>query len=165
MHHTKKRRGRGVLARSAPVWLMLLLLAMPAACANPCGSLNALDWLVGAWETAGDEATREVWRRVSDATMEGHGATRDGGEWKVFESLRLLQMGGEIFFVAKTPGNPAPVAFKLAHCTARSARFDNPGHDFPTRIDYRRREDGGMSAEVRGPDGKGFTIDFQRAED
>lgn len=143
--------------------VVLLSVLCHSACANACGSLSALSWMLGEWETDdGRRVTRETWRRVSDDTFEGAGETldRDTGERRGYEALRLLRMDGEVFFLAKVPGNPLPVAFKLIHCTAHSVRFENAQHDFPTRLDY-VKTDGGLRALVRGADGDGFELDFK----
>jgi hypothetical protein len=48
------------------------------------------------------------------------------------------------------PGGRAPTAFKLTRAGANEAVFENPAHDFPKRIAYRKEADGSLTARVEG---------------
>lgn len=74
----------------------------------------------------------------------------------------LVEMGGEIFYIPRPMENPLPVAFRLISHESGRAVFENPAHDFPTRIIYRRNDDGSMTARIEGPgeDGESRGIDF-----
>ncbi|HSM68348.1 MAG TPA: hypothetical protein VK830_01440 [Xanthomonadales bacterium] len=45
------------------------------------------------------------------------------------------------------------------------AVFENPDHDFPTRIAYQLTDAGQMVVDVQDPDGKGFSIRFEAVAD
>ena len=74
-----------------------------------------------------------------------------GGRSTQFEFLRVELRDGVPTYVAQPQGAP-PVAFKLTQSSASSARFENPTHDFPQRIEY-RRSGPAMRAEIAGPRG------------
>lgn len=135
---------------------------MPAAVwAGDCGDLDELAWMAGDWETTTRSSRLvERWARVSGDTAEGVGEVFDleTGALKSRETLRLAAMSGEVFYIAKVAHNDLPVAFKLTSCEGDSAVFENPDHDFPTRIAYRLEDGGEMTADVRGPDGQGFGL-------
>lgn len=133
---------------------------------NNCHSLDAFDWLLGAWESRdGDTVVREHWSRVSPDTLEGTGETLKGSKPRVSESLRLVKMSDGIFYIARVNHNPLPVAFALTDCDARGASFENPAHDFPKRIEYRRRARDEVLVTVSDGKQKGFSISFVRASD
>ena len=146
--------------------LLIALLAPLPALAEACGSLNDLRWLLGDWMAEGERTTfHETWTESTPQTFEGAGIERskpDGAE-KGGETLRLVEMSGGVFYVSKVTHNTLPVAFRLTVCDAGSYVFENPAHDFPRRLEYRR--DGEDRLVVRVSDGgdKGFTLDFRRA--
>jgi len=74
--------------------------------------------------------------------------------------MRIETRDGETHFVAVLEGQE-PTKFKLTGSGADWARFENPQHDFPTRIEFRRTA-GGLHAEIAGPgkDGKEKVIPF-----
>ena len=63
-------------------------------------------------------------------------------------------------YIAQPRGRP-PTTFRLTASGADWARFENPAHDFPQRIEYHRTPDG-LHAETAGPDkdGKETVIPF-----
>jgi hypothetical protein len=131
--------------------------------ASHCHSPDAFDWLLGSWESReGESVVRERWHRVSQDTLEGIGETLKGGKPIVSESLRLVQMSDGIFYIAKVNHNPLPVAFALTDCDAQGVSFENPEHDFPKRIDYRRLAKDQILVTVGDGKQKGFSIRFVR---
>ncbi|MDX1459878.1 MAG: DUF6265 family protein [Xanthomonadales bacterium] len=151
-------------ARAACLGLLLTMVTLAARAEPECGSLDELAWLAGHWEArTSNSRIVERWTRVSDATAEGYGEVYDraSGELKSREVLRLVEMGGTIFYLPKVAHNPLPIAFRLTSCGPKHATFENPDHDFPTRIAYRMEEDGRLSADVRGHDRNGFTLQFE----
>lgn len=143
---------------------LLFLIAQPAL-AQECNDLAAVEWMQGTWETEDDvRRTTEKWSRISKQTMEGEGRVyrKESGAQTGSESLRLVEMGGEVFYMAKTGGNPLPVAFRLASCTPDSATFENPEHDFPQRLVYRHPSRDVLHVDVSDLDGNGFRLEFVR---
>jgi hypothetical protein len=127
-------------------------------------SISRLAWLAGSWkhETA-RMAFEEKWVKLSDTLFRGESTTVSLPDRKTIasESLILADMGGEIFYIARPSQNPLPVAFKLVRADDGSATFENPKHDFPTRITYTRNPDGSLDARVEGVEnGKQRAIRF-----
>lgn len=140
--------------------LLLASTAQAASCA-----LNDATFIQGDWSAQPDEnIVTESWRAVSAASWEGAGETRRRADDAVIasESLRLLSMAGEVYYLAKVAHNPRPVAFKLAQCGPGWLEFRNPQHDFPRRISY--RQVGAQRMDVTVDDGVagGFVLSFQR---
>lgn len=134
--------------------LLVLLMCPVLAAAEECDSLEAASWLLGHWET--ERGATESWSRVSDDTFEGHGF--DG---RSHETLRLVEMSGAVFFIAKVPHNEMPTSFRLTSCSDDTLVFENPAHDFPRRLEYRRQYD---ALQVIVSDGgeRGFQLMFHR---
>lgn len=134
-----------------------------------CTSLNQIQWILGKWQTEKtiDRETiiKERWIKVSDKTFEGLGQVVDTqGNLKSQETLRLVNLSGEIYFIAKVTENPLPISFKAAKCDGKSVWLENHEHDFPQQIIY-SHSDKGLNARVQNKDGKGFTVDFRRDEE
>jgi hypothetical protein len=148
------------------LWIFVLASSFTAAYAQPCDSLDSLEWITGEWIAEhGDVITREKWVKVSDRSFEGVGGiTRKTSGETSGETLRLVEMSDEIFFIAKVAQNPLPVAFKLTHCPAGVAVFENAAHDFPKKLEYRLESEASLVVTVSDGADKGFQLHFSRAE-
>ncbi|HIG39775.1 MAG TPA: hypothetical protein EYQ14_04450 [Gammaproteobacteria bacterium] len=130
-----------------------------------CDSLDSVQWLPGDWTNDdGENIVTESWKRISPLTFEGSGETRSrtSNELQTGESLRLVEMAGEVFYVAKVDHNNRPVAFKLIQCSATSAAFENSDHDFPKKLEYRLNNKNELNVRVSDGKDKGFEISYTR---
>ena len=142
-----------------------LLVAAACAQAAPCSNLDPARWLLGEWATeSGDQRILEVWREVSAKTFEGRGVTTARTDATVLdgEDLRLVAMLDAVYYVAKVAHNPYPVAFRMTVCEASRLVFENPTHDFPKRLEYALRPDGGLEVTVSDGVERGFKLQFRR---
>jgi hypothetical protein len=113
-----------------------------------------LGWLAGTWlaEEAGGDWTEERWSRPRGGAMLGTSLSGKGGEAGWFEFMRIAAgEDGRLAFHASPGGAPAS-AFPLVSSGKREAVFENPAHDYPARIVYRREGDV-LSAAISGPGG------------
>lgn len=162
-----------MIRRSASIVFMLAACAgeptsgpapenLPVA-TDPAG-LEPIAWLAGSWTTsAGGDRTEELWTAPAGGTMLGVGRQLQGGRTRFFEFLRIVAREDGVFYVA-SPAGRTPTEFRLVDHRPGYARFENPEHDFPTTIEYRRRADGGVTARVSGTrDGEphGFELEFR----
>jgi hypothetical protein len=125
-------------------------------------TLEDVAWLVGDWEAAVDEhgcTYREEWHRESDLLLRGHSReTCDPAlaEREPFdEDLQLASEARGLVYVA-SPTGQVRTEFDLTSADVHGFVAENPDHDFPTRIEYRRTETG-IDAIVSGPD-RSFTL-------
>lgn len=143
-----------------------ILMLSPYCClATECGSLDTLRGLLGHWQAENDKTLiDESWRSVSPTTFEGEGLTRykNNDTRKERESLRLVEMSGGVFYLAKVEHNPLPVAFKLIACVDGLFVFENGQHDFPKRLAYHFEKAGSLSVKVSDGKDKGFEILYRR---
>lgn len=131
-----------------------------------CAELAELAWLGGHWVSEGEKRdTLEFWRKISDDTFEGVGKVLNKeGQLTSQESLRLVQMGGNIFYLAKVKHNALPIAFKAAQCSSAAVTFENAEHDFPNTLTYSLKTNQ-LHVTVKGKDGDGFALIFKRHEE
>jgi ketosteroid isomerase-like protein len=147
-------------------WLACSFAALSGvATASDCGSLDSMRWLIGEWFATGEKSTwNESWSETSPTTWEGRGVESSKAEpaRQSAEDLRLVEMGGSVFYVAKVAHNELPVAFRLKECGKDRLVFTNPAHDFPRRLDYVRQPDGRLQVRVSDGAQQGFTLDFSQ---
>jgi len=107
-----------------------------------------LAWMAGDWQTDpnGRSTSDEHWARPAGGIMIGMSRTVAGNKLISFESLRIEQRGEAIFYVASVKGRCPATDFKLTRLNAQEAVFENPDHDFPKRIIYRKKSAQEMSS-------------------
>ena len=116
--------------------------------------LEPLAWLAGDWcGGEGNELIQETWLPPRDYETIGVGRTLRNGKLASFEYMRITRIEGTITFIGQ-PGGGTPVAFKRTDGDENWIRFENPEHDYPQRIQYRRSGDE-LHAEVGGPGANG----------
>ena len=123
--------------------------------AAPTATVADLAWMSGRWESAGNGSwTEETWSTPRDGMMLGFSRSRREGVGSDFEFLRLAPgPDGAPTYFAQPIGGPA-VGFRLVAREATSATFENPDHDYPQRIIY-RRYGRSMTATISSIDGSG----------
>ncbi|MBN1880511.1 hypothetical protein JW823_10405 [bacterium] len=120
--------------------------------------------MTGDWISRQDDSfTIESWSRISPSTLEGTGRTEKIDEPQTIssESLRIVIMSGIVFYIAKVAHNELPVAFRLTEASSDTLIFENPAHDFPTRISYTFTNKDRLSVRVSAGD-RGFVLEFTR---
>ena len=120
---------------------------------------GAFAWLSGHWcSQSGDQLIEEYWLPPDDGLALGVGRTLKAGKIVTFEFMRIETRDGVTNYLAMHDGKPA-VAFRLTASGPDWARFENPQHDFPKRVEYRRTS-AGLHAEIAGPgkDGKEIVL-------
>ncbi|MFQ3249375.1 MAG: hypothetical protein ACI9O6_001183 [Glaciecola sp.] len=148
--------------------LSLCLVFQTALHAKTCDSLESLTWFLGNWQSESKELQiNESWKRVSSNTFEGSAYTFSIEKNAIVssETLRLVEMSGEVFYVVKVASNDLPVAFKLTTCTAETAVFENSLHDFPQKLSYHINKEGNVTVFVSGEKGKRFSIEYIAGND
>jgi hypothetical protein len=121
----------------------------------------SLDWMAGDWcQQQGAALVEEHWLPARGGLLLGMGRTVADGKVRSFEFLRIDLRADKPVFIAQPDGVP-PTEFKLTASGPGWARFENPQHDFPKRVEYRRTSQG-LHAEIAGPadTGKETVIPF-----
>ncbi len=137
----------------AKSWLVgpAALLLIGAA---PQNDVAKLGWLGGAWLSETPEGwTEEIWTVPRGGLMLGTNRSGKGERATGFEFMRIALDGeGRVAFFASPNGKPAS-AFPMVSSAPGEAVFENPAHDYPTRIVYRRDGDV-LTGTISGPGGK-----------
>ena len=130
--------------------------------------LRFMSWLTGHWRAV-DSAGRthqERWSPATGGIMLGfarvHRGDRDLGSEIMRVEVRRTGITYTAHPEAQMPGTP----FALEDMTSArqgELRFENPDHDFPQRIIYRRTGPDEMLVRVES-DERGFTLLYERVD-
>jgi hypothetical protein len=116
-------------------------------------SIADLGWMSGHWTTAtGDEWTEEYWLAPRAGLMIGLSRAGRGQSAADWEFLRLEADAQGVPVYWASPRGGAAVGFRLVGADESSAVFENPAHDFPQRVVYRRSGEE-MTATISALDG------------
>ena len=125
--------------------------------------LQSLAFIAGCWEINRPESkslVSEQWMTAEGGAMVGMSRTVKNGKMTAFEFLRIVESDAGIHYISKPSQNKEETAFKLVKWSANDATFENPTHDFPQRIIY-RRDKTNLFARIEGNnEGKFMGIDF-----
>ena len=118
-------------------------------------TISELGWMSGDWQTPPGRPAQieEHWTQPAGGSMLGVSRTVIGIRTLEFEYLRLEQRPDGLFYVAHPKARCPGTDFKLTSVTASEAVFENPSHDFPKRIIYRKTAVGGLVAIIDGGEG------------
>lgn len=119
-------------------------------------------WMAGHWCGGEDGISiEETWLPERGGSLHGVSRMARGDVVLSFEFLRIADDDGVPTYFAQ-PGGRSATPFRRIDGGADWVRFENPAHDFPQRIEYRREGDG-LRAEIAGPgrDGTTRTILFE----
>ena len=83
--------------------------------------------------------------------MRGAGRSGKASQLDWWEHTRIEENGGTLRFCA-LPKGQAGACFTAVSVAPNAVTFENPAHDFPTRVAYRRDGDE-LVAEISGKDG------------
>jgi hypothetical protein len=147
--------------------LILVILCLLAPVNPQTANIADLAWIAGDWQTAsgGRRQIEEHWTGVAGGTMMGMSRTVAGEKTVEFEYLRIEQRADGIYYVAHPKARCPATDFKLTKSSATEAVFENPQHDFPKRIIYRKTGGDSMTASIDGGEGsKAMTFSFTRIQ-
>ena len=129
--------------------LALAALVLRASASGPAARVTQVAWLAGCWEQTGPRVVEEQWTRPRGGLMLGVGRTVRGDTLVEYEQTRIFERGGRLVFGAN-PSGQAPAEFESIEVSDSSVTFENPSHDFPQRVMYRRRGADSLIARVEG---------------
>lgn len=147
--------------------MILSVVLLTAALAAPSVTVQDLAWLSGCWASAGGEAgSGEMWTAPAGGTLLGVSRTVKGGRTVAHEYMQIRETGpGQIAFIA-LPSGQKEASFPLVRLSGQEAVFENPRHDFPQRVIYRRDGDS-LTGRIEGSEGgetKAFDFPMKRCQ-
>lgn len=103
--------------------------------------IASVAWLQGCWQmTAGDRVVEEQWMAPRAGVMLEMGRTVRANQLIEYEWVLLRDHDDVLEYEAHPSGQPVAV-FSARMAMPNEVVFENPAHDFPQRVGYRRDGD------------------------
>ncbi len=121
-----------------------------------------LSWMAGYWLSCEDgREVSETWSDPRGGVMAGTTLTVGRSGRGAVEFARIMpRQDGRLAFLAQ-PNGTAPTAFALVGTGPMQAEFENPDHDFPQRVLY-RREGEALVGRIEGQqDGQAVAVEWR----
>ena len=130
--------------------------------ASQKSGIDRLEWISGCWASDdGKERIEESWMKPAGQSMIGMSRTVAGGKTVFTEHLQIREANGQIAYIVALGMGAKPTVFKLIKSSDNEAVFENPEHDFPQRIIYRRESTDALFARIEGQEkGVNKAMDF-----
>ena len=153
-----------MIARTTSLLILLTLCSTAHPQTSPSKpTLQDFAWLAGQWRIEqADRLVDEHWMAPVGGLMMGMARNVQGGKVREYEFTLLRQEpNGDIVYVA-SPSKQTETSFKLTSLRNGEAVFENPEHDFPTKVIYARQPDGSLLAAIEGPgrDGRPRRVEY-----
>jgi hypothetical protein len=130
--------------------ILLLTTLLPATVQAAAPAIAGVAWLQGCWESvAGPRMIEEQWMAARGGAMLGMSRTVQDGTLREYELVLIRETGAGLVYEAYPSGQPA-ATFPLKEITDTSILFEDPAHDFPQRIGYRRDDAERITAWIEG---------------
>jgi hypothetical protein len=120
---------------------------------NKFAKLDKMDWLVGNWEQKlPDGIIREIWTKENDSTFAGKSYFIKEKDTIHLESIVLTQKNDDLLYIPTVSGQNSnePVTFTLTSEAEGTFSFENPTHDYPQKITYKKINDTNLVATISG---------------
>jgi hypothetical protein len=118
---------------------LLLLLSVHLLSAQKAEQMK---WMAGTWKiNTGSGSIVEQWHIANDSTLSGKSSfVKNGTDTIPQETIELAFRNGDWYYIpaVKNQNNNQPVSFKVILLKGSEFISENPAHDFPQRIAYRR---------------------------
>jgi hypothetical protein len=130
--------------------LTLVVLVGAQVAPSPPLTVDRVGWLQGCWRSSqGQSVVEEQWMAPGGGTMIGMSRTVRGRETTAYEFVRITEQDGRLAYNAH-PSGQAPATFLSTEATEARVVFENPQHDFPQRVGYRREGTDLVHAWIEG---------------
>ena len=141
----------------------LMLASMVLAFQPAAPAIKDVAWIAGCWELSRNgRHVVEHWTAPEGGTMMGVSRTVVNGKTTEWEFLVIREGAKGLEYVAKPSGQPE-ATFTSTSVSATEVVFENPAHDFPKKIHY-RRDWTTLAAAIEGPmNGQSRRIEFPYA--
>lgn len=121
---------------------------------NKFDKLEKMNWLLGNWENKmHDGVLTERWTKVNDSTFSGTTYFIINKKDTVHsETIILTQLNDEMVYrpTVKGQNNDEPIDFKLSSESENTFSFENPKHDYPQKIVYKKVNETSLVTTISG---------------
>jgi cyanophycinase len=123
--------------------------------------IDRASWLIGCWEARGPSlVVQERWYPPFGGVMQSIGRTMRDDRLVEGEMILLRPEGDKLVYVA-SPTGQARTSFTSTTITDSLLVFENPAHDFPKLVGYRRGGADSLHAWIEG-DGRRVPFSYGR---
>lgn len=115
--------------------------------------IKKAEWLIGTWENKTQKGSiYETWSRTTDNEFSGKSYIVKEQDTIIFETIRLVKEQDGLFYIptVKNQNDGLPVRFATKTISETQLVFENPQHDFPQIISYRKITPDSLVAEISG---------------
>lgn len=144
--------------------IILLLLNVYSACSQD-NDLRQVEFLIGTWKMEGKESY-ESWHKRGDI-LTGVSYKIENRQKILSEKIEIKVEKGQIIYAPTVfdQNDGKAIPFKLAPVEQNLFSFENPGHDFPKKIQYHIVNDHELYVSVLGDRDEGFSYKLTRQVD
>lgn len=135
----------------------VVAIACFICCQNKSGhkfeKLQKMEWLVGSWEQKLPEGIlTENWTKTNDSTYTGESYFIKQKDTLHSEKIVLTQKNDAVLYIPTVTGqnNDEPVTFTMTSEAENTFSFENPTHDYPQKITYKKINDTSLIATISG---------------
>lgn len=118
--------------------------------------LKKANWFIGSWQNSSKEATfKEIWKTKNDSSFVGESFVIVEKDTVFYEKVDLFELNDSLFYKVsiKDQNKEKPVSFYLTKSNENELTFENPKHDFPTKIVYTKITKDSLVATIYGKKG------------
>lgn len=147
--------------------LVILAGSFSVSAQTEDGTLEKItSFLAGTWKIEGKE-TYEKWEKAGGGVFKGKSYRLKGGKEHVSETIEIKTVDGIVYYIPTVfdQNEGLAVRFALTGSNNDEFHFENPDHDFPKKIVYKKVSATEMLVEVSGENGKGFSLKLIKLHD
>jgi hypothetical protein len=150
--------------------VLMVAVAVPATSqvpAPPSADIRSAAFLAGCWRLerpglpAEARIVDEQWMAPAGGLMLGMSRTVSRGRATEYEFTRLEARDGRLLVLVAQPSGQPSAEFRAVEVGEGVLVFENPLHDFPQRVEYRRVGPARLDARIEGTvQGRARAVDF-----
>ena len=126
--------------------------------------LEKASYFIGEWENVTPEANfKEIWKQENDSTYLASSFITIKKDTVFFENIVLQQKNDSLFYTVSIKGEnkEKAVSFYMTSNENENLTFENPKHDYPNKIVYKKINNDSLVATIYGiKNGKVAKEDF-----
>jgi hypothetical protein len=116
--------------------------------------LEKMNWLIGNWENKMDDGIlSETWKKENDSTFSGTTYFIINKKDTVHsETILLTQLNDELIYrpTVKGQNDDKPIDFIMTSDSENTFVFENPKHNYPQKIVYKKVNENSLVATISG---------------
>lgn len=115
--------------------------------------LNKMAWLAGTWQDAANGGvSEEIWKKADEQSMDGFSYFMVGKDTASSETMNISRKENKLVYAAtvKDQNDGKPVEYMMTSTDSNQLIFENPMHDFPKKIIYKKITNDSLVVQLEG---------------